>query len=245
MQRLLDQLLDDFAGGLLARYHSDALTRHERAILDVALDHRAPERAGPEMLDLELRRLLIDLALAKALHHLALELDETPGSAIIQSPHRDHRKTRIELHRRHRIASGGADEGLFELRMRHGFTRADEARSKLAASGAHLQIGQDRLATADAAGHEDRRFAKMRQYLLGEHAGRDRTDMPARLRSLDNDRLSAGAHQLAGNDQRRREADEPSSARSHPRHGRRRRQTAGEDDMADAVIETGLDQLHQ
>ena len=50
------------ATGCSARDHADRLAGHHRAGLDIAVDHRAAQRAGPEMLDLELRRLLGQLA---------------------------------------------------------------------------------------------------------------------------------------------------------------------------------------
>ena len=39
---------------------------------DVAVDHRAAQRPGPEMLDLELRLLLRQLAAVEPVDHLAL-----------------------------------------------------------------------------------------------------------------------------------------------------------------------------
>ena len=62
LERLFDQVLDDLGGRLFLGDHADALAGHHRAGLDVAVDHRAAQRAGPEMLDLELRRLLVQLA---------------------------------------------------------------------------------------------------------------------------------------------------------------------------------------
>src|SRR5215831_18814949 len=43
-KRLVDQLAEDLGGALLAGYKADALTRHQRASLDIAIDHRAPKR---------------------------------------------------------------------------------------------------------------------------------------------------------------------------------------------------------
>src|SRR5262245_45984802 len=109
IQRLLEQFFDNLFGGLLARHHAHTLTRHQRPVLDIALDHRATERASPEMLDLELRRLLIDHAFGKALHNLALKLEKPARAGIVQGADGDDGKARVELYRRHGIARGGAD----------------------------------------------------------------------------------------------------------------------------------------
>ena len=77
--RLADQLVEDLGGRLLAGHHADALAGHQRAALDIAVDHRAAQRAGPEMLDLELRRLLVELAAAEAVDDLALGREEALG----------------------------------------------------------------------------------------------------------------------------------------------------------------------
>ena len=54
-KRLADQFLDYFGGALLARDEADALAGHQGAPLDIAVDYRATQGAGPEMLDFELR----------------------------------------------------------------------------------------------------------------------------------------------------------------------------------------------
>ncbi len=82
--------------------------------------------------------------------------------------------------------------------------RADEAGAELHADRAHLQIAGDQPAMADAAGDEDRHLGgERRQYLLGEHRGRDRADMAARLHPLDHQRVDARADQLLRQRQRR------------------------------------------
>src|SRR6476619_4057530 len=48
------ELLDDLGDGLLARDHANRLAGHDRAGFDIAVDHRAAQRSGPIMLDLEL-----------------------------------------------------------------------------------------------------------------------------------------------------------------------------------------------
>src|SRR5665213_3521760 len=105
---LLDQLVDDLLRGLLARHHADALPGHQRAAIDVAVDDRALQRAGPEALDVELRILLRDLASEEAIYDLALVLNKHARASIGQRAHRNDRKAGIELHRRHRVARRGA-----------------------------------------------------------------------------------------------------------------------------------------
>ena len=51
---LVNQLAEDLGCVLLTGHKADTLPRHQRAPLDVAVDHRAPKGAGPEMLDLQL-----------------------------------------------------------------------------------------------------------------------------------------------------------------------------------------------
>src|SRR5260370_5439009 len=116
-RRLPDQLSKDLDGRLLARDHADALPGHHRTMLDVALDDRPFERAGPKMLDLELCVLLADLAPCVPLDEFALHLVEALGRLIAERPDGDHRKPRIELDRRYRIARAGADERLLQPRM--------------------------------------------------------------------------------------------------------------------------------
>ena len=62
VDRLGDQFIQDFQGRLFTGNHADALARHQRAVLHIALDHGAAQGAGPEMLDLKLSFLLVDLA---------------------------------------------------------------------------------------------------------------------------------------------------------------------------------------
>ena len=82
--------------------------------------------------------------------------------------------------------------------------RADEAGAELDADRAHLQIAGDQPAMADPAGDEDRHLGgERRQYLLGEHRGRDRADMAARLHPLDDQGVDARADQLLRQRQRR------------------------------------------
>ena len=87
-------------------------------------------------------------ALVEAVDHLALHLVELLDAVIDQRPHRDDRKARVELDRRHRVAGRGAEKGLLEIRMGDRFRRADETRPELHAGGTHLQVTEHRLAAA-------------------------------------------------------------------------------------------------
>src|SRR5215472_1878136 len=70
-QRLTDHLIENLGHALLAGHQPDTLARHQRAVLDIAIDHRAAQRPGPEMLDFELRIFLTELASRKALDNRA------------------------------------------------------------------------------------------------------------------------------------------------------------------------------
>ena len=63
-------------------------------------------------------------------------------------------------------------------------------------------------AAADPAGHEDEMvFGEFGQHFLRQDAGGDRADMAARFHAFDHQRIRAGAQQLLGERQCRREAD--------------------------------------
>src|SRR6185437_11640124 len=170
------QLVEYLTRRLLACDEADALSRHQRAALDIALDHGAAQRARPEMLDLELRVVTRDLAAIETIDDRALTFCESLCAFIGERPHRNDREARIDLHREHGVARAGAQEGLLEAAMRYRFTGTDETRPELHARRAHFEIGDDRFAAADAAGNEDRNFAERRQNLLRQDAGRDRAD---------------------------------------------------------------------
>ena len=53
-----DEFGHDRGDRFFARHHPDTLTGHQRSALDVAFDDRAPQRAGPEMFNLELSLIL-------------------------------------------------------------------------------------------------------------------------------------------------------------------------------------------
>ena len=118
---LFDQLLEDFGGALLACDKADTLPGHQGAGFDIAVDRRAAQRPGPEVLDLELRFLLRDFAACEPVDDPALHGNKPLGCRIGERPDRDHRKARIELNRGHRIARRRADEGLLEARMSNRF----------------------------------------------------------------------------------------------------------------------------
>jgi hypothetical protein len=195
------------------------------------------------MLDRQRRLVVRQLAAAMARDHVELGLGERAGRLIDQRAHRDHLEFGVHLHGRHGIACARPDERLLELRMGDRFGGAHEARAHLAAGRAHAQIGRDRLAVADAAGHEHRHLAQVRQDLLGEHAGRDRADVPAGLHAFDDQRVRAGAHQAPGDREAGREAEQPGAAVLDPRHGGAVRQTAGQHDVRDPVRAAHVDQL--
>src|SRR6185295_17744624 len=87
LDRLIDQLRDYLRGRLLLCDHADALARHQRAVFGVALDHRTAQRAGPEMLDLQLRRVLGQRAAAEFGDDLALRVGEPLGPLVLQRAH--------------------------------------------------------------------------------------------------------------------------------------------------------------
>ena len=63
-------------------HHADGLPRHDRAVFHVAIDHRAPQRAGPEMFDGELRGGLVEFARLEFLHHIRLMGQKPLGPLI-------------------------------------------------------------------------------------------------------------------------------------------------------------------
>ena len=60
----------------------------------------------------------------------------------------------------------GANERLLEVRMCDRFLRRRETGAELRARRAHFQIGQDRIAPAQAAGDKNRDIAKVGQNFL-------------------------------------------------------------------------------
>ena len=203
---LLDQLRQDLGDRLHLAHQPDALTGHQRAAFDVAVDHGAAQRPRPEVLDRQRRLVVGQLAAAMARDHVDLGGGEVPGRLIDERPYRDDLELGVDLHGRHGVAGARADERLLEARVGDRFAGAHEARAHLAAGGAHAQIGGDRLAMADAAGDEHRHLAQVRQDLLGEHAGRHRADVAAGLHAFDDQRIGARAHQAPGDGEARGEA---------------------------------------
>ena len=89
VDRLSDQFIQDFHGRLFTGNHADALARHQGAVLHIAVDHGAAQGACPEMLDLKLSLLLIELTEIEPIDHLALKFHEAAGALIGQRPHRE------------------------------------------------------------------------------------------------------------------------------------------------------------
>src|SRR3982751_753943 len=89
--RLIDEFLDDCRDRFLAADHADRLAGHDRATFNIAIDHRAAERAGPIMLDLELSLGHFDCALIQLLGDLALLRSEVDHLLVLQRPNRDDR----------------------------------------------------------------------------------------------------------------------------------------------------------
>ncbi len=201
------------------------------------------KRAGPEMLDLQLCRLLVEFPGQESVAGLRLVAQEALGAFIDQAAHRDHREALIQLHRGQRVAGGGADEGLLEALVRDGFLGGGEAGAELRAGGTHFQIGEDGLAAADPAGDEHRHLADMRQDLLRQDVERHRADMPAGLGALDHQCVGAAADQSLCQHQRRGEGDQLGAAVLHRAHRAARRDAAGQHDMAHLRRQADLDQV--
>ena len=239
---LPDQFRDDLRRGLLGRHHADRLSGHHGPGLDIAVDHRAPQRPGPEVLDGELRRFLGQLACLEPVARLRLEAQEALDALVDQSAHRDHREPLIQLHRRHCVARRGADEGPLEVRMGDQLGGGGEPGAQLRARCAHLQQRQNRLAVSQSAGDEHRHVADMRQDLLRQHHQRHRTDMSAGLRALDHQRVRPGADQSLRQHQRRCERDQLRPAVLHRPHRAAGRNAAGQHDVADPRLQADPDQ---
>src|SRR5438552_8564492 len=197
------------------------------------------------MLDFELRVLLRQLAAIEAVDDLALHRAEPLGCRVGEGAHRDHRKSRVELDRRHRVAGRGADERPLEMRMRDRLVGADKAGAELHAGRAHFKIGQDRLAAANPAGDKDWDVAQMRQNLLRQNRGRYRADMAAGLAAFDDDRIGAHAHELSRQHESRRETQDARPAGTDALDRGPARDAAGQHDVPDAMVDADIDQLQE
>ena len=69
--------------------------------------------------------------------------------------------------------------------------RADKPAAELAARCPHFQIGDDGLATANAASHKHRHVLHVGQNLLRQHARRHRADVTAGLHAFDHQGVGA------------------------------------------------------
>jgi hypothetical protein len=212
-------------------------------MLDIAIDHRAAQGAGPEMFDVQLRIFLAQFARQEPLNGLPLVIQEQFAALVDQATHRDHRKPLVKLDRGQRIARIGADECLLETRVRNRFRGGGEPRAKLHAGGAHFQIGQDRFAPTDAAGDEHRHVADVGQDLLCQHVQADRADMAPCLGALDDQRIGAGADQPSGEHQRRGERDQFGATILHRAHRAAWRNAAGQHDVRDTGLQRHADQV--
>src|SRR3569832_1313000 len=74
---------DDIGDRFFLRHHADRLPGHQAAALDIAVDHRAAERAGPEVLDPELRLAHVDTALVEQQADLALLGGKFLGALVL------------------------------------------------------------------------------------------------------------------------------------------------------------------
>src|SRR5690606_35423698 len=135
-------------------------------VIDVTLDHRAAQRARPEMLDLELCGLCVQLPGLHPGEHLVLKLHEAARARILQRTDRNDRKARIHLDGRYGVARLATDKRLFEARVGNRFPGTYESRPELAACRAHFEIRQDRLTATDDAGDEDRNLSDPRPDFL-------------------------------------------------------------------------------
>src|SRR5580692_1941824 len=155
---LADQFLYDFGDRLFGGDHTDRLTRHDRSHLDVAIDYRAAQRASPEVLDRQLRGVLVQFAGLEFIARLGLVTEECLGALVHQTPHWNNGEPLIELDGWQRVAGVGADEGLLEIRVRDRLDGRREAGAKLSAGRAHLQISQDGVTSSQPACDEHRDF---------------------------------------------------------------------------------------
>ena len=217
---------------------------HQRAVLDIAVDHRAAQRAGPEMLDLELRLLVRHLAAIEAVDHRALGLAEAPVAALASARTGITGNSRVELHRRHRVARCGADKGRLKRGWAVDSVGADEPGADLharrrpfadrPASPRHGRCRRRRTPAprSDAAGSPvpGRRSRPVRYGRRPRMPSMTIASAPVRTSLLAI--AKAGAKQMT---------------RAPPRFRRRiaaaRRHAAGEHDMARRGAEADLDQL--
>ena len=107
-------------------------------------------------------------------------------------------------------------------------------------------LGGDRLASADAAGHEHRNLLRhFGQDFLRQHAGRDRADMAARFHALDHQRVDARSHQLLRKRQRGRETDQLGAIGLDRLDAALGRQATGQHHMAHLMLGAHRDQVEQ
>lgn len=126
-----DKFLNDHTDRHNFISEADGLAGHEGAVLDVAFDDGTAEGADPEAFDFELGCFTINFAGVEFFEEFDLELAEFDGAFIFERAHRDDGETRIELRRSHGVASLGAAELLFEVRVSDALIGHDEACAEL------------------------------------------------------------------------------------------------------------------
>jgi len=122
---------------------------------------------------------------------------------------------------------------------------ADKAGPELHARRPHLQIRQHRLAASNPAGNKDRHVAELRQDFLGQHARRHRSDVPARLATLNDDPIDLHADELACYAESRREAQNAGFTLFDSAHCGAARETARQYDMTHPMLGADVDQVEE
>ena len=102
--RLADQLLNDRGHRLNTGHHPDRLPGHHRTGLDIAVDHRPPERARPRNARRAAARLPWSPRPQQTCPVFRPDAAVNFWSLVHQPAHRNDRQPRVELDRRHRVA---------------------------------------------------------------------------------------------------------------------------------------------
>ena len=142
---------------LLALDHADRLAGHDRAALDIAVDHRAAQRARPIMLDLQLGLGHLDLAFVELLRRPRAAWRRNCSVSWFLSA-----RTGMTGRRGSIWTDGIASraEARMNAFLKLAWAMHSVAQTKRVPSWtpdrAHFEIGGDRLAAADPAGDEHR-----------------------------------------------------------------------------------------
>ena len=105
------------------------------------------------------------------------------------------------------------------------------------------KIRQHCLAPSDATSDEYRNAGEVRQDLLGQDPGGNRSDMPACLVAFDHDRIDAACGRATREAEGGCKTEDARSALLNSTDRRSPRKPAGEHDMADVMGRTDVDQL--